>query len=117
MFITAQAKSLDITFPEPTSVPENEVWKYGIEPAKRIMDDKAYVSITIDERMLCPVKFVQAQRKMHENSWENLEVIKASSTYGTQLANKTGAVVKFTVHCLKKSNIHRNRWFSYDFLF
>lgn len=112
---SVRAFALDITMPEPTDVSEFEAWKFGIKAAEKEIGSKLYVSIEIEERMLCPIKKIEAYINKHDEYWEELEVASAEMTYGVSVNSTFSKKLKFVIHCSKNSNIHRNRWFSYEF--
>jgi hypothetical protein len=115
MGLSAKVSSLDITFPSPTPVQHEEAWKYGITPSKKEIESDRYFSIDIKEELLCPIDFVEAMIYRYENTWIEIPVVVAASTYGVHLSYQNSRKLKFIVHCSQSSNIHQNRTFSYEF--
>ena len=106
IFISLSVGSTDISYRD-IEFREENAWKYGVKPSKKVIEDKVYLSIKIDERLLCEPKSVSLFTYTSLENTHETEVKIHDGLYyaSTNISNYMKA--EFWIRCKNRSKVHQ----------
>lgn len=109
--IPSWAIAFDISIPASKLIESGGEWKYGIKIARKNIGTDSYFSISVNERLLCPLIWVDAVGRSSSGSTVGLDIVKHENEYAVKVDLKKIVQLDFYLSCNEYSNVHQVRRF------